>query len=452
MTRSIDRSRLADLMVRETKAFEAEHPRSRELFDRAATHLLGGVPMTWMLRWAGGFPLFLDRASGAGLTDVDGHTYVDLALGDTGAMTGHSPEGSIGQIQRQVQNGITTMLPTEDAIWVGDELARRFGMDSWQFTLSATDANRFAIRIAREITQRPKILVHEYCYHGSVDETFALLGDDGRAVTRPGNVGPPVPLDVTTVVVPFNDLDALERALAVGDVAVCLFEPALTNQGIVLPDPGYHDGVRELTRTHGSLLLIDETHCFSAGPRGATGAWGLEPDIVTIGKAIGSGVPAGALGITTELRERMLTRTDADYYDVGGIGGTLAGNALSLAAVRATLENVLTEEAFARMIELASMYTDNVRGVISAHDLPWTILQLGARAEYMFMPDPPRDGADVARYDDEELDAFTHLYQLNRGILLTPFHNMALMSPATTAGDVEAHHKVFDEMAGELVA
>lgn len=334
----VDRARVEALMEREAERFVRDHPRSRELFERARDSLLGGVPMTWMLEWAGGFPVFMDEASGARVTDVDGNTYVDLCLGDTGAMTGHSPPQSVEAIADRLGRGITTMLPSEDSIWVGEELTRRFGLPLWQFTLTATDANRFAVRIAREITGRPRILVFNYCYHGTVDETLIALSPEGKAHAREGNVGPPVDPTLTSKVVEFNDAVALEEALAPEDVACVLTEPALTNMGIVLPEPGFHAALREVTSRTGTLLIIDETHTISAGPGGYTAAHGLRPDVVTIGKPIGSGVPGGAFGVTEEVADGMFARTGADYKDVGGIGGTLAGNALSVAAMRATLE------------------------------------------------------------------------------------------------------------------
>ena len=442
---------VAELLHRERAAFAERHPRSRELFERGRGSLLGGVPMTWMLEWAGGFPVFMAEAFGARVRDVDGHTYVDLCLGDTGAMTGHAPPAAVAAIAERMGKGITAMLPTEDAIWVGEELTRRFGVSRWQFTLTATDANRFAIRIAREITGRPKILVFNYCYHGTVDETFVTLDEDGKPRSREGNVGPPVDPTMTTEVVEFNDVAALEEALSGGDVACVLTEPALTNIGIVLPEPGFHEALRELTRRTGTLLTIDETHTISAGPGGYTGAHGLEPDVVTLGKPIGSGVPGGAFGVTEEMAERMFTRTGADYQDVGGIGGTLAGNALSLAAMRVTLERVLTDQAYARMIPLAERFVEGVERVIAEHGAPWHVTRLGCRAEYLFQPNPPRNGGDAAARKDPDLDALVHVYLLNRGILMTPFHNMALMSPATTEQDVDAHTEAFAAFASDVL-
>jgi glutamate-1-semialdehyde 2,1-aminomutase len=444
------RDRLPALIAREEEAFAARTPRSRELFEQAGTELLGGVPMSWMARWAGPHPIYLDRAEGAELTDVDGNAYADLCLGDTGAMAGHAPAAVREAVAARYGGGATTMLPTEDAAWVAAELSRRFGPRRWQFTLSATDANRFTIRIARHLTGRPKVLVFDYCYHGTVDESFATLA--GGAVTaRAGNVGAPVPLAETTRVVEFNDLAGLERELAAGDVACVLAEPALTNIGIVLPEPGFHEGLRELTEGAGALLIIDETHTLSAGPGGCTQRWGLRPDLVTLGKAIGGGVPIGAFGMDPEIGERILAAGDADLEDTGGVGGTLAGNALSLAAARATLSEVLTDEAWEGTEALATRFADAARAAIEHHGAPWHVVQLGCRAEYRFSPEPPRDGAASAELGHPELERYLHLYALNRGVLITPFHNMALMCPATTAEQVDRHTEVFDTALRELL-
>jgi glutamate-1-semialdehyde 2,1-aminomutase len=443
--------RLSELMEQELARFRKEHPRSLALTEEAKGSLLGGVPMHWMVRWAGGFPVFAAEAEGARFRDVDGHEYVDFCLGDTGAMTGHSPEPAVRAVAEQARRGITLMLPSEDALWVGEELARRFGLPFWQFALTATDANRFAIRLARVVTRRPKILVFNWCYHGTVDETFATLVD-GRVREREGNVGPPVDPAETTRVVEFNDVEALERELAHGDVACVLAEPALTNIGIVLPQPGYHEALRDATRRAGTLLIIDETHTICAGPGGYTRAHGLEPDLLTIGKPIASGIPAAAYGFSQDVADRVGAAIPDDEADVGGIGGTLAANVLSLAATRATLADVLTDEAFGWMIALGQRFEAGVRQVIDDHALPWHVVRLGCRVEYLFRREPARTGAEAAAGGDAELDRFIHLYALNRGILLTPFHNMALMSPATTEADVDRHTEVFDQAARELVS
>ncbi|MDQ2984772.1 MAG: aspartate aminotransferase family protein [Actinomycetota bacterium] len=443
--------RLGELLDRELARFRTEHARSYELTERAKTSLLGGVPMHWMVRWAGGFPVFATEAHGASFRDVDGHEYVDFCLGDTGAMTGHSPEPTVRAVTEQARRGITLMLPSEDALWVGEELARRFGLPYWQFALTATDANRFAIRLARAVTGRPKVLVFNWCYHGTVDETFATLEDEA-VVPREGSVGPPVHPNETTRVVEFNDVETLERELAHGDVACVLAEPALTNIGIVLPEAGYHAALREATRRTETLLIIDETHTICAGPGGYTSAYGLEPDLFTIGKPIAGGIPAAAYGFSEDVAGRIKDAIPDEQADVGGIGGTLAANVLSLAAMRATLGEVLTEQAFERMIELGERFESGVQQVIDEHSLPWHVVRLGCRVEYLFRPEPARTGAEAAAGGDAALDRFIHLYALNRGILLTPFHNMALMSPATTEADVDRHTEVFDSAARELTA
>ncbi|HWM11645.1 MAG TPA: transaminase [Solirubrobacteraceae bacterium] len=440
---------LQELLARERETFAGRHARSAAAYQAARPHLLGGVPMTWMNLAAGGFPLHLHAARGARVTDLDGNVFVDFALGDTGAMAGHSPPATVEAIARQSTQGITAMMPTEDAAWVGAELTRRFGPTQWSFTLTATDANRWAIRLARHVTGRPKILVFAWCYHGSVDEAFALRDGDA-VVARPGNVGPPVDLARTTRVAEFNEPDDLAEQLAHGDVAAVLMEPALTNIGIVLPEPGYLEQVRRLTREHGALLINDETHTISAGPGGATKAWGLEPDVVTIGKSIAGGIPSGAFGVTQELAERIEASKDADLVDTGGIGGTLAGNALSLAATRATLEHVLTDAAFERMIARAVHFTEGVQQAIDSHGLEWSVTRLGARAEYTFAAPAPRTGSVAATAHDRGLEDYLHVYLANRGILITPFHNMALMSPETTDEDVDRHTEVFVAALSDL--
>jgi glutamate-1-semialdehyde 2,1-aminomutase len=437
------------LLERELERFVELHPRSGELSRRAAESLLAGVPMHWMARWPGAYPVYASEALGARFRDVDGIEYVDFCLGDTGAMTGHSPEPVVRAAAEQAARGITLMLPSEEALWVGEELTRRFGLARWQFALTATDANRFAIRLARHITGRPKVLVFNWCYHGSVDESFATLRD-GQVVEREANLGPPVPPAETTRVVEWNDTEALRRQLGHGDVACVLAEPALTNIGIVLPQPGFHDALREVTREMGTLLIIDETHTLCAGPGGYTREHGLDPDLLTVGKAIGSGIPSAAYGFSTEVADRIEAAIGRDESDVGGVGGTLAANVLSLTAVRATLENVLTEEAFARMIALGERFEQGVQGVIDENDLPWHVTRLGCRVEYLFRRERPITGSDAAAGGDRLLDRLIHLYALNRGVLLTPFHNMALMSPATSEADVDLHTEVFGEIAGEL--
>ncbi|CAB4921799.1 unannotated protein [freshwater metagenome] len=426
------------------------HPRSQQLAAEAQKHLVAGVPMNWMRRWPGSFPVFVESASGARFVDVDGNEYVDLCLGDTGAMAGHGLPAVVEALAQQAPKGITTMLPGASAENVASMLADRFGLPAWQFALTATDANRFALRLARSLTGRSKVIVMNWCYHGTVDETFAVLDADGAVVPRPGSTGAAVDPALTTRVVEFNDLDALDAALAHGDVACVLTEPALTNIGIVLPDPGYLEALAARTRAAGALLIIDETHTICAGPGGYTAAFGLEPDILTIGKPIAGGVPMAAWGLSAELAERATAMFLSDDTDVSGVGGTLAGNALSLAAAQATLATTLTAADYEHTIALATRWTEGVARVIADAALPWHVQQLGCRAEYWFCP-PPRNGGEAAAAVDHELDAFMHLWCMNRGVLLAPFHNMALMAPATTAEDVDRHTKSFASAVAALL-
>jgi glutamate-1-semialdehyde 2,1-aminomutase len=448
----IDRSRLASLRRNEEERFLTLHPKSGALFTQAKAVMPAGVPMSWMSKWPGAYPLFVESAHGARFRDVDGNELIDLCLGDTGSMTGHSPRATIDTIKKQVDRGITAMLPTEDSLFVSKELSRRFGLPLWQFTLSATDANRHALRYARMITGKSKVIVIDRCYHGSVDETFATLDSTGATISREGNIGAPVSLDQTTRVVEFNNLDAMESALKNGDVAAILMEPAMTNVGIVLPEDGFLDGVAELAKRYGALWIIDETHTISVGPGGMTRELGLKPDILTIGKAIGGGIPTGTFGMTKEVADAISRRVSREVVDTGGIGGTLAGNALSLAAMRATLEHVLNDQAFEEMVRIGNLWCDGVDSVIKEFNLPWHCTRLGARGEYLFQPHAPKTGAEAARAGDFELEQYIHLRLLNDGFLLTPFHNMALISPVTTESDVALHTEAFRRMCQELVA
>ncbi len=446
----IDRKLLAALRAKEDARFLEQHPVSGKMFAEAKAVMPGGVPMSWMAKWPGAYPVFVKDAKDAHFSDVDGNTYIDFCLGDTGSMTGHSPDATVAAIREQAGRGITAMLPTADAAIVSSELSRRFGLPLWQFTVSATDANRHVLRYCRLITGKSKIIVIDRCYHGSVDETFATLDDAGNTIAREGNLGAPVALDQTTRVVEFNDLAAMEAALAKGDVAAILMEPAMTNVGIVLPEDGYLYAVEKLAKKYGALLIIDETHTISVGAGGMTADLGLKPDFLTIGKAIGGGIPTGTFGMTREVAASIAAKVELEIIDTGGIGGTLAGNALSLASMRATLTDVLTENNFARMIELGTRWSDGVDAAIKEFNLPWTCNRLGARGEYLFAKSAPRTGREASDSGDFELEQYIHLRMLNDGFLITPFHNMALMSPATTAADVDAHTVAFRTMCAEL--
>ncbi len=450
----LNRKKLSLLLDRERASYHAVHPTSKKLHEDAA-NLFARVPMTWMNKWAGDFPLGFSGAHGATIRDLDGHELVDFALGDTGAFAGHSPEPLVRALQHRVRDlgGVTTMLPNEDAQWVGEELTRRFGLAKWSFTLSATDANRWLLRLVRLVTKRPKILVFSYSYHGSVDETFVVVDENGETRSRPGNVAPALDPTLSTRVVEFNDLNALRDALAARDVAAVLTEPALTNIGIVLAQDNFLQGLRQACDETGTLLILDETHTFSAGPGGATKRYGLRPDALTIGKSLGGGVPCGAFGLSDNLSEAVLSSLagGADIVDVGGVGGTLAGNALSVAAMRAVLGEVLTDDVFGPMEDLATTFTHDVQRVIDDYGLSWSVSQLGARCEYRFRSPAPTNGGESLKSADPLLEDYLHLYALNRGVLMTPFHNMALMCPDTTKEHVSLHSRIFRDAVRELM-
>jgi len=447
----INRTQLVALRKLEDQRFLDSHKKSGELFAKAKDSMPNGVPMSWMSKWPGAYPVFVEEAKGASFVDVDGNTYIDFCLGDTGSMTGHSPEATVSAIREQVGRGLSAMLPTKDAVTVSSELAKRFGVPLWQFTVSATDANRHVIRYSRLITKKSKVIVIDRCYHGSVDETFATLDSSGKTVSREGNIGAPTELDKTTRVVPFNDLNEMKNALQQNDVAAILMEPAMTNVGIVMPEDGYLKAVEKLANEFGAKLIIDETHTISVGPGGMTAQLGLKPDFLTIGKAIGGGFPTGAFGMSNEIAQAIKSQVELEVIDTGGVGGTLAANALSLAAMRATLTKVLTDENFEKMIRLGTRWADGVEKVIEKYKLPWSVNRLGARAEYMFSAHSPKNGREAADAGDFELEQYIHLRMLNDGFLITPFHNMALISPDTTAEDVDAHTLAFDKMCGELI-
>ncbi|MGA1113764.1 MAG: transaminase [Aquiluna sp.] len=444
------RERLAELFQREQRRFQETHQASSLAHSSGRDSMLAGVPMIWMAKWPGGFPVYVKSASGARFIDLDDNEYTDFCLGDTGSMSGHSPRPTVLAISEQAEKGITLMLPTEQAAKNARELERRFGLPKWQFTLSATDANRHLIRFARHVTGRQKIAVHDYCYHGTVDETFANLAPDGTTTSRKNNIGAPVALDQTTVSIPFNDLAAAEAAFATGEVAAMLMEPALTNIGIVLPDDGYLEGMQELCRKYEIIWILDETHTLSAGPGGMTAQLGLKPDALVLGKTIGGGIAVGAYGMTETLAETIAASMELESIDVGGVGGTLAGNALSMAAVGATLTEVLTPEAFEHMESLAIMWQQGIQEIIDEFGLPWQVSRVGCRGEYSFRPSAPKTGAEAAAAEDFELQQFLQLHALNRGILMTPFHNMTLMSPETKPEDVQRHLSHFREAVSEL--
>ncbi|WP_020393682.1 aspartate aminotransferase family protein [Thiolinea disciformis] len=455
--RSYDPSKLQQLAEREAQTFSKHHPRSAQLAEEAKHYLYGGVPMHWMSDWSTPFPMFVQHARGAEFTDVDGLRYADFCLGDTGSMFGHSPEPVANVIAEYAAQGYTTMLPSEDAIAVGRELGQRFGLPYWQMATTATDANRWALRWARAVTGRKIIIVFDGCYHGTVDETMVRL-QQGKTVHRKGLSGQALDLTQYMRVVEFNDLEALAHALKPNDVAAVLCEPAMTNIGMVLPDKNYHQALRRLTREQGTLLIIDETHTISTGFGGYTKAFGLEPDLFVLGKPIAGGLPCSVLGVSAEVAQRMQQlkaqqRTDPEQHaghGHSGMGTTLSANMFTMRVMRANLEQVMTEAAYADMIPKAEYLAQGLRELISKHQLPWCITQIGARVEFQFSATAPRTGREAEAAFDDELEQCIHLYLLNRGMMITPFHNMMLACPATQTTDIDQLVTTLDAFVQEL--
>ncbi|MGB7654872.1 MAG: aspartate aminotransferase family protein [Novosphingobium sp.] len=432
------------MIAAESERFVAANPRSAALGKAAAHHWHGGVPFHWMLDWGTPFPLFADRAMGAELWDADGHRYDDFCLGDTGSMFGHSPAPVAAAIARQASRGLTYMLPTEDAVVVADELAARFKLPFWQVTSSASEANRAVIRWCRGITGRDKVLVFNGCYHGAVDDVFVDLRG-GVPELRGSLVGQVYDLREHTVVIEFNDIAALEAALAKGDVACVLAEPAMTNVGMVLPQPGYLEALRAACTRHGTLLVWDETHTISTGYGGYSAALGPPGDLFVLGKPVAGGVPCAVYGFSAEVADRMNRLRDAGEKGHSGIGTTLSANALALAAMRACLTEVMTPQAYAHMLPLAAQLAVATRAVMAANTLDWHVAHVGARGEFVCDPTPAQNGSEARAKMHGRLEHTLHLFLINRGVLIAPFHNMTLVSPATTPAQVDRLAEVLDQ-------
>ena len=447
--RGIDWPRAQALLQLERAAFVARNPTSQALSQQAAKSLMFGVPLHWMNDWGTPFAVHVAQAHGAHLTDVDGHTLADFCLGDTGAMFGHSPQPVVHAVAHQAARGFTAMLASEDAAVVGSLLTERFGLTHWQFAMTATDANRFVLRWLRAASGRRKLLVFNGCYHGTVDDVFVDLLE-GKPTPRDSLLGQVYNLTEHTRVVEFNDLSALQAALAQGDVACVLAEPAMTNIGMVLPDPDYWPAAQQLIHQHGAALVLDETHTTSCDPGGYTRAHGLQPDAIVLGKPLGGGVPCAAYGFSAEWAARCVQAKLAAPPGHSGIGTTLSGNLLAMAAMRATLSQLMVDAVYAPMLANATLLAEGLRARIARHGLAWCVTQLGARTEFQFCPTPPRNGSQAAAAFDADLEHLIHLALLNRGVMITPFHNMMLVCPATTQADVQQLLDAFDDVLGRI--
>lgn len=443
-------ARIEQVLLREAAAYSVARPKTQAALEAGSDAFLDGVPMLWMRDWPQPFPILVEQAHGATLTDVDGHTLDDFCLGDTGSMFGHSPAPVAEAIAHQAFKGLTYMLPTQDSLAVGGLLGDIFGPFRWQIANTASDANRFAMRVARAVTARPKVLFFEACYHGAVDDALGRnVGD--RTEPRPGLLGQVADLDQTSVFVEFNDLGGLEAALANGDIAAVLAEPVMTNCCMVLPDPGFHDALRALTRKYESLLIIDETHTISSGRGGYTRTHGLDPDMFVLGKPLAGGLPAAVWGMTDEVAARFATVDAARPAGFSGIGTTLSANPLQFAAMRATLEQVMTTENYAHMEAGARRLCEGLSASIDRHRAPWHCLRVGARVEFICHPTPLRNGTESYIAHKPRLERAIHAALVNRGCLIAPFHNMMLVSPATTFGQIDRLIAAFDDITYELM-
>ena len=447
----LDRSRLKRCLDNEMIRFNDMHRSSREIYETGRRCLMYGVPMNWMQMWPGGCPITVQEARDAEIIDVDGNRYADFCLGYSAALNGHAPEKVLEAVQEQMKKGSVYTLPSYNAYGTGEKLAERFGLPVWGYALSATDANRFALRICREVTGRRKILVFNGCYHGTVSECF-IAGEAGKAVTRVGNMGPAFETPQTSDVVEFNDVAGLEKILKTGDIACLLMEPVMTNIGIIHPAEGFLAACRELTQETGTIWIIDEAHTITSGPAGYTGAAGLQPDMIVLGKSIAGGIPAGCFGMTDEIAARLYGKTRPEYADTSGIGGTMTGSPLAMAAIAATLDHHLTQEGFSKSIPKAEEFTDGICRVIEKYSLPFCTNQAGARAEYVFSSVPARNASESISFADHELYEYFFVGSLNRGFIMSPYYNiMAVFSPVTRVSDVRRHSEVFEELVRNII-
>ena len=449
MIAGIRKDRLANFAKREAAAYAKARPKSAKALAEGAGHFLNGVPMHWMADWPMPHLPLVAKAHGARIEDIDGNGLDDFCLGDTGSMFGHSPAPVAKAIRAQARRGLTYMLPTEGALEAGRLLTERFGTFRWQIATTATDANRFALRVAREITGRPRVLVFNGCYHGTVDDTFVGL-ENGKTTASPGLMGQVNDLTKTAVACEFNDLAGVEAALQNGDVAAILTEPVMTNSCMVLPEAGFHDGLRQLSLKYGALLIMDETHTISSGLGGYTRVHSLRPDIFVVGKCVAGGMPTAVWGLSPSTADRYNEADAKRAAGRTGMGTTLSGNPMQFACLVATLAEVMTAKNYAHMEKLADRLSHGLARVIDGHKAPWHVVRVGARVEFICAPGPLKNGAEAAFAHQPAVEAAIHTGLINRGSLIAPFHNMMLISPATKKGQVDHLIANFDAIMTEL--
>ncbi len=438
------------MLERENLLYVQRNPKSQVLSLKASQNWLRGVPMHWMVDWDLPFPLFVEKASGSTLRDVDGHELADLCLGDTGAMFGHSPPAIAECMAREGAKGLTTMLPSPDAATVGALLEDRFGLPCWQVTATASDANRAVIRWARAITGRSKILIFNHAYHGCVDDTF-VTADHGQIKMVEGLVGEPRDLTQFTKVIEFNDVTALEAALREGDVACVLAEPVMTNVGMVLPHAGFLETLRALTIKTKTLLIFDETHTLTSSPGGYAKTVNITPDGLVFGKPIAGGIPAAVYGFSADVAVRISAYLQKRGEGRSGIGTTLSGSRIQLALIKTTLETFFTDDVFSGLITKAQRLERGIADLLTKHALPWHVTRVGSRVEFMCVEKPPDNGFEASQSIHLPVDQAVHRYLLNRGVVITPFHNMMLICPSTTETQIQHLLKNLEACVAELL-
>jgi len=447
----IDQEALLALKDEEDARFVAARPKTMALWERGKEVMPNGVPMSWLRGSYHHPPMFVDEAKGSHFRDVDGHDYADFNIADMSMFCGYAPDPLVRAVNERMEAGNQFLLPTEDSIWVAEELARRWKLPKWQFTLSASQANTEVIRVSRVATGRDKVLMFEGKYHGHFNEALVLPGDDGKLV--PEEAGLPPDVTRTTVLVPWNDVDALERALASREIAVVLTEPAVSNNIVLLqPEPGFHDALRTLTRDTGTLLALDETHTLVAGPGGLVERWSLDPDFVVAGKSIAGGVPLGTYGMREEISELLEQEKspEGERHDLVATGGTLFGNALQMAAARATLGEILTDDAYERTAALGLRLATGMRDAVSAAGLPWYIHHLYPRAGYTFASQPPRNASEADAVENELLRRVIRIWLANHGVWEAIVGAGPVVPVPGTQDDVETYVAAFGSLLERL--
>jgi glutamate-1-semialdehyde 2,1-aminomutase len=443
----LSRERLRAIRERELARFAELRPRGMQLLEQAKANMPNGVPMAWMATLYDHPPIVVERGSGARFEDVDGNTYLDFNLADTSMFTGHGAEPLARAARDRVAAGSQFLLPTEDADEVAAELGTRFGLPSWQFTLSATQANTEAIRVARAVTGRSRVLMFDGKYHGHADE---LIGELHGEQVVPEGLGVPPEATRHVRMVQYNDLEAVERELERGVVACVLAEAAVTNTGVIQPAEGFHAGLRRLTTEAGALLVIDETHTLVAGPGGLTVRWGLQPDMLVVGKSISGGIPLGAYGMTAAIAEVLEHRPSASAGEEVATGGTLFGNALSLAAARAALKEVLIEDAYEHAAALGQRLADGIEASAAANGLEWRAHRLFNRSGYTHAPELPSNALEARSTFDLELYNAQRLYMANRGVWEAIYSAGPACGIQTTAADVDRYLTVLEDFLSEV--